>query len=330
MTRPRGLYTPVYQSLTTHRKTVLVAASLKIPRLKLVGHLVALWTWALANCSEEGGPIGIIEVGVAAEWPEKDAERFTLALVSGGFLDLRDNDYYLHEWELYGGKVARDYSDDRSRRNGKRQAYQDGTIDAVRARDGDACRYCGREVDWTDRKTGKGGCYDHVVPHPVGPFTVENLVVACRACNTKKRDRTPEQAGMYLMSITRSSNDYQMDHLTDETRRDQIRSDPPKPPKPRDREVSDRLWVLHEQLAGRITPSASDDRQFEAWIESGCTLAMVEDALQETLAWQPEKPWAAFRVKLGELVARGSIKPLEPPPTLTAVQVERLRNGASA
>ena len=34
----------------------------------------------------------------------------------------------------------------------------------VRWRDGDACRYCGKVVNWADRKGGKGGTYDHRMP----------------------------------------------------------------------------------------------------------------------------------------------------------------------
>jgi hypothetical protein len=67
----------------------------------------------------------------------------------------------------------------------------------IRDRDGDLCRYCGRTVDWSDRRSGKGGTYDHVIPD--GGSTLENLVVADRRCNAQKGRRTPEQAGMPLL-----------------------------------------------------------------------------------------------------------------------------------
>jgi 5-methylcytosine-specific restriction endonuclease McrA len=66
----------------------------------------------------------------------------------------------------------------------------------IRQRDGNDCRYCGRVVRWDDRKSEFGGTYDHV--DPKGPNTLENLVVACRGCNTKKGPRTPAQAGIPL------------------------------------------------------------------------------------------------------------------------------------
>lgn len=63
----------------------------------------------------------------------------------------------------------------------------------VLTRDNWTCQYCG--VKLTTRKLN----YDHVVPRSMGGKTVwENIVTSCYACNDKKRDRTPQQAGMRL------------------------------------------------------------------------------------------------------------------------------------
>lgn len=58
-------------------------------------------------------------------------------------------------------------------------------------RDDHRCQYCGRRAsDLT---------LDHVVPRSRGgPTSWENIVACCRACNARKRDRTPEEAGMRL------------------------------------------------------------------------------------------------------------------------------------
>lgn len=64
----------------------------------------------------------------------------------------------------------------------------------VFARDRFRCAYCG-EVGAFDALS-----YDHVVPRAQGGRTVwENVVTACKPCNSKKGDRTPEQAGMALL-----------------------------------------------------------------------------------------------------------------------------------
>jgi 5-methylcytosine-specific restriction endonuclease McrA len=57
-------------------------------------------------------------------------------------------------------------------------------------RDGHKCAYCGSRQNLT---------IDHVVPRSQGgKDTWDNLVTACQVCNTKKGDRTPEQAEMPL------------------------------------------------------------------------------------------------------------------------------------
>jgi 5-methylcytosine-specific restriction endonuclease McrA len=64
----------------------------------------------------------------------------------------------------------------------------------VFARDRFRCGYCGRPGAFEELT------YDHVVPRARGGKTVwENVVTACRACNSKKGDRTPEQAAMPLL-----------------------------------------------------------------------------------------------------------------------------------
>lgn len=54
----------------------------------------------------------------------------------------------------------------------------------VRHRDGDACRYCGKVVNWSDRKGGIGGTYDHRPPGM--PASADTMVVACRSCNSER------------------------------------------------------------------------------------------------------------------------------------------------
>lgn len=60
------------------------------------------------------------------------------------------------------------------------------------ARDDYTCQYCGQ----------KGGelTVDHVIPKKMGGRTDwDNLVCCCKKCNSKKRDKTPHQAGMKLL-----------------------------------------------------------------------------------------------------------------------------------
>lgn len=69
---------------------------------------------------------------------------------------------------------------------------------ALFIRDGHRCQYCGGAAD----------SIDHVIPRSRGGRHVwDNVAAACRPCNLRKRDRTPEEAGMRLASIPRVPRD---------------------------------------------------------------------------------------------------------------------------
>src|SRR5438093_4179276 len=60
---------------------------------------------------------------------------------------------------------------------------------AVFARDGWVCQYCGRAAENVD----------HVIPRSLGgTHTWDNVVAACRRCNSKKENRLPHDAGLRL------------------------------------------------------------------------------------------------------------------------------------
>jgi len=60
-------------------------------------------------------------------------------------------------------------------------------------RDRNMCQYCGKRFDRKDLNI------DHVVPRQRGGQTTwTNVVCSCVDCNRRKRNRTPEEAGMKL------------------------------------------------------------------------------------------------------------------------------------
>lgn len=62
------------------------------------------------------------------------------------------------------------------------------------ARDRNVCAYCGEYFESTELTR------EHIIPFAHhGSDIWMNVVTACRACNHRKRDRTPEQARMPLM-----------------------------------------------------------------------------------------------------------------------------------
>jgi 5-methylcytosine-specific restriction endonuclease McrA len=63
------------------------------------------------------------------------------------------------------------------------------TRNAVFARDGHRCQYCGRAAE----------CLDHVVPRSKGGVhTWENVVACCRPCNARKADHLLPETSLQL------------------------------------------------------------------------------------------------------------------------------------
>jgi len=66
----------------------------------------------------------------------------------------------------------------------------------VLRRDKHACQYCGSTKQLT---------LDHVIPRSKGgKHSWDNVVIACEPCNSRKGDRTPQQAGMILRTKPRA------------------------------------------------------------------------------------------------------------------------------
>jgi 5-methylcytosine-specific restriction endonuclease McrA len=80
----------------------------------------------------------------------------------------------------------------RKAHHGKRLKYSRMSIFR---RDNFQCQYCG--VGFTRQEL----TVDHILPRAQGgKSTWLNIVAACKPCNWKKADRTPEQAGMKLLN----------------------------------------------------------------------------------------------------------------------------------
>ncbi len=62
----------------------------------------------------------------------------------------------------------------------------------VYTRDDFTCQYCGEKKSFDELN------YDHVVPRSAGGRTVwENIVTSCYSCNSRKANRTCDEAGMW-------------------------------------------------------------------------------------------------------------------------------------
>ena len=77
------------------------------------------------------------------------------------------------------------------------------------ARDQNVCMYCGQPFEATELSR------DHVIPTSKGgKDRWTNCVTACRRCNNRKGNKTPEQAGMELLAIPFVPNRYEFFFLS--------------------------------------------------------------------------------------------------------------------
>lgn len=130
---------------------------------------------------------------------EQDAERLVAAGLWVPGEHEGDKGWWFHDWAENGQPTRVAVMAERQYNARKTALHRDpALVEAVRARDADRCRYCGTHVVWKDRRSEAGATYDHV--NPFGPNVLANVVVACRGCNSRKGQRTPEQAGMPLLS----------------------------------------------------------------------------------------------------------------------------------
>ena len=90
----------------------------------------------------------------------------------------------IEDEDLFHMRLREEIDWENRRRNDTRNG---ALIVPIRARDGDACRWCGNVVYWGNQKGGRGATYDHLNPG-VPAETPEDMVVACRSCNSSRKD----------------------------------------------------------------------------------------------------------------------------------------------
>lgn len=162
---------------------------------------IGLWTLALSHAARYQTD-GFIDARVMDGLARRGGRRrrhLIDELVGARLVDQDEGGYWFHDFLQYNPsreQIARTRQID-SRKKALRRNR--GLRDAIRYRDQDRCRYCGVAVDWSDRRSSCGGTYDHIDPE--GDNSPDNIVVACRGCNIRKQDRTPEAAGMPLVAV---------------------------------------------------------------------------------------------------------------------------------
>lgn len=163
--------------------------------LELPSEAIALWVRAGSYCAKHLTD-GQVKPGVLRILGGDRDSATELVLAGLWTWDETTGCWWFHDWSKYQRSKEQVEAEREATKRRVAISRDTNLRDALKARDGDWCRYCGVTVKWTDRKGSTGATYDHV--DPFGPDTFDNLVVACRGCNSRKGQRTPEQAGMTL------------------------------------------------------------------------------------------------------------------------------------
>jgi hypothetical protein len=112
----------LHQALFTHRKTVEAAAILDLPEVYVVGHLSALWTWALDNAPD--GEVRASErvLERVAQWPGEKG-KLVEALVEAGFFSRSESGFVIHDWHDYAGRLIERRAKNADRMKGARAGH---------------------------------------------------------------------------------------------------------------------------------------------------------------------------------------------------------------
>jgi hypothetical protein len=160
---------------------------------------LGLWLLA-ATWSADNRTDGFVPDYLLDRW-DSNATEHAGRLIEAGLWRLVDVDgetgFEFHDWADYQPLKQQLEADAEVHRRKVEMHRDPRLIAAVRERDQDRCRYCGVSVDFRDRRSSTGGTYDHVDPD--GSNTFDNVVVACRGCNSAKGRRTPTEWGRPLL-----------------------------------------------------------------------------------------------------------------------------------
>lgn len=161
-----------------------------------------LWVLAGAWCGDQMSD-GLISGYVLRRW-HSDWERLSQMLVDAGLWEAVDVDgrphRQFHDWTDYNDPREKILADRMAEKMRVALMRDTQLVTAIKKRDKDRCRYCGCQVRWGNQRGPSGATYDHVRPIIAGgKNTIENVVIACRGCNSRKRHLTLREAGMRLL-----------------------------------------------------------------------------------------------------------------------------------
>ncbi|KQY58345.1 hypothetical protein ASD11_01370 [Aeromicrobium sp. Root495] len=166
--------------------------------------LAAMGLWALAG-SWSGDQLsdGLVSAFVLRRWHSRWRELAALLVGVGlwSVVDVEGREHHaFHDWTDYNDLREKILADREAERMRIALMRDTKLVTFIKKRDQDRCRYCGSQVRWGNQRGPAGATYDHIKPViKGGKNTSENVVIACRGCNSRKRHLTLKEAGMRLL-----------------------------------------------------------------------------------------------------------------------------------
>ena len=106
-----------HEGLRSHPKTMKAARLLSIPIPQVIGHLHCFWWWAL-NYAEKGcmAKYDSADISDGAMWTG-DPDLFVKGLVDARFIDVREGQLVIHDWDEYIGRLMEIRERERARKS---------------------------------------------------------------------------------------------------------------------------------------------------------------------------------------------------------------------
>ena len=180
----------VHQSLIRHPKVLDVAHRLRCDEAQVVGHLVALWCWAI-DARPDGAGLTACHIAAGAGW-KGSARVFSCALLGARLLDRDEKGAFsLHDWDDYAGVLI-------EKRIAQREANRERQRRARLARHADVTRESRRESRLDNASTQ---------PNPTLPVDVSindpGLPTAMRS-SKESVSRRPPDGGASRTALTKT------------------------------------------------------------------------------------------------------------------------------
>ena len=232
-------------NLGSDPRVLKIADALELPELHVVGLLWRFWSWADQHTTNNS-------LDVSESLIDRiTCPGFSEQLKKVGWLTMTQNGVELPNFEQHNGTTAKMRASGQKRTAAHRKRSASVTPDrytcngkvtverqirnAVLTRDGFTCVYCGRKKG--EIRVNEGAWegeigLDHVIPESQGGATIsENLVACCNLCNSTKRDRKPDEAGLrWPVDVTGKRYGCNVEALPEKRREEKRVDNTPLPP----------------------------------------------------------------------------------------------------